>query len=62
MTLSSKLYKKIKEMNRVNHEVEEFEGQLANNNITLKEPRPIFTIKTYHSRVATLAKDVNLLG
>ncbi|XP_009353190.2 uncharacterized protein LOC103944450 [Pyrus x bretschneideri] len=62
MTLSSKLYKKMEEVKKVNHEVEESEAQLANNNIALEEPGCIFTImQTYHSRIAALAKDVNLL-
>ncbi|XP_018502252.1 uncharacterized protein LOC108867029 [Pyrus x bretschneideri] len=62
MTLSSNLYKKIKEVKKVNHEVEESETQLANSNIALEEPGCIFTImQTYHSRIAALAKDVNLL-
>lgn len=63
MTFSSMLYKKIKEVKRVNYEVEESEAQLANSNIALEEPGRIFTImQTYHSRLAALAKDVNLLG
>ncbi|KAB2615714.1 hypothetical protein D8674_022302 [Pyrus ussuriensis x Pyrus communis] len=63
ITLSSKLYKKIKELKRVNHEVEESEAQLANSNIALEELGRIFTImQTYHHRIDTLAKDVNLLG
>ncbi|KAM1207841.1 hypothetical protein ACFX2J_013571 [Malus domestica] len=62
MTLSSKLYKKLEEVKKVNHEVEESEAQLANSNIALEEPGRIFTImQTYHSRIAALAKDVNLL-
>ncbi|KAM2710342.1 hypothetical protein EV2_047917 [Malus domestica] len=62
MTLSSKLYKKIDEANRVNHEAEESEAQLANKNIALEEPGCIFTImQTYHSKIVGLAKDVNLL-
>lgn len=54
MILSSRLYKKIEK-------VEGLEAQLAKNNIALDEPRRIFTImETYHSRIAALAKDVNL--
>lgn len=44
MTLSSKLYKKIEEVKRINQEVEESEAQLANINIALEEPSRIFTI------------------
>ena len=44
MTLSSKLYKKIEEVKKVDHEVEESEAQLANNNIALEELGRIFTI------------------
>lgn len=63
ITFSSKLYKKIKELKRVNHKVEESEAQLANSNIALEELGRIFTImQTYHYRIAALAKDVNLLG
>lgn len=63
MTLSSKLYQKIEEVNRVNQEVENFKAQLANNNIALEKPSRIFIImQTYHSRIAALARDVNLLG
>ncbi|CAN6587049.1 unnamed protein product [Malus baccata var. baccata] len=62
MTLSSKLYKKLEKVKKVNHEVEESEAQLANSNMALEEPGRIFTImQTYHSMIAVLAKDVNLL-
>lgn len=50
-------------MKRVNQEVEDSEAQLANNNIVLEELGRIFTImQTYHSRIAALVRDVNLLG
>lgn len=55
MTFSSKLYQKIEEVKRVNLKVEDYEAQLANNNIALEEPGIIFTI-------TALARDVNLLG
>lgn len=61
MTISSKLYKKIGEVKKVNQEVDEVEAQLPNINIALEEPSHIFTImRTYYSRIATLTKDVNL--
>lgn len=61
MTLSSKLYNKTEQVKKVNQEVEESEAQLANINIALEELSCIFTIlQTYHSRIVTLAKDVNL--
>lgn len=63
MSLSSKLYQKIEEVKKVNLEVDDAEAQLTNNNIALKEPGRIFKIiQTYHSRIATLAKDVKLIG
>lgn len=63
MTFSSKLYQKIEEMKRVNHELEDSEAQLANNNIVLEVPSQIFTImQTYQYKIAVLAKDVNILG
>lgn len=63
MTISSKLYMKIEEVKRVNHEVEKFKAQLTNSNIALEESGRIFTImQTHHSRIVVLAKDVNLLG
>ncbi|KAM2058490.1 hypothetical protein EV1_030548 [Malus domestica] len=63
MTFSSKLYKKIEEMKRVDHEVEKSEAQLANINIALKELGCIFTImQTYDSTITALAKYVNLLA
>ncbi|KAB2600392.1 hypothetical protein D8674_010663 [Pyrus ussuriensis x Pyrus communis] len=61
ITLSSKLYKKIEEVKKVNQQVEDSESQLANSNIALEEPSRIFTImQTYHSRIAALAKNVKL--
>lgn len=61
MTTTSKLYKKTEEVKEVNQEVEEEEAQLANINLSLEEPSRIFTImQTYYSRIAALAKDINL--
>ncbi|KAM2616307.1 hypothetical protein TB2_030724 [Malus domestica] len=63
ITLASQLYKKIKEVKKVNQEVEDSEAQLANNNMYLEEPGWIFTImQTYYSRISALAKDVKLLS
>lgn len=63
MTFLRKLYQKIEEMKKFNHELKDSEAQLANNNIALEEPGRIFTImQTYQSRVVALSKDVNLLG
>ncbi|KAB2595164.1 hypothetical protein D8674_030614 [Pyrus ussuriensis x Pyrus communis] len=57
------LYQKIKEVKRVNQKVEDSEAQQGNNNIALEKLRIIFTImQTYHSKIAVLAGDVNMLG
>lgn len=42
MTPSSKLYKKIEEVKKINQELEESEAQLANNNIALEVPSHFF--------------------
>ncbi|CAN6679637.1 unnamed protein product [Malus baccata var. baccata] len=62
ITLPSKLYKKIEEVKIVNDEVEKAEAQLTNNNIVLEPGRNFTVMLTYHSMIAALDKDVNLLG